>query len=108
MLTYDLAEAIADLRSAKSVSVCRLWREFLGLARQLCRLSYGTEFLDRTDADPIGLPKRTVYSTSFGYAELGAMHERRDIRRISIPVTHEPSAGMRFVNHCFEKPTGAC
>jgi hypothetical protein len=55
MLANDLAEAIA-YGAAAVVSVGRLRRELLGLSTRVWRrFGEGTDFVDRADADSIGL-----------------------------------------------------
>src|SRR5579863_509453 len=75
MLTDQLAEAIANARTAvrvaRSISIGRLRRNLRRLLATLQPSRGGTNFFDRTESDAISLPEGTVHGPCLGDAHLG-------------------------------------
>src|ERR1039458_2840467 len=65
VLADDVAETVADLRSAVAVRLRVLRRELLAGVRNY------SDLLDRADADSVGLAQSAVDGASFGDAHLG-------------------------------------
>src|SRR2546426_6160215 len=92
MLANDLAKAIADLWAA--ASVCRLRGELARLPLRLRQLGSRSDFLDRANADTIGLAQCTVDRSSLGDTHFGTMHQGRDIGGIGIAVADKAFARL--------------
>src|SRR3989442_11555503 len=106
MLANDLAKAVADFGAAV-VPVGRLRRELVRLAVRMCRLGKGTNLLDRTDADAVGLAQGPVDRPGLRHPHFGAVDQGRNIRGVSITVANETLAVSVFVNCGFKSPTRA-
>ena len=106
MLADQLAEAVADLGAAvvSVPSIDRLGWEFLRLAGGESRFGKGADFLDRADADAVGLPQGPVDRSSLGNTHLSAMDQRRDVGRIGIAVADETLACAGFEYRRLEGP----
>ena len=71
MLANYLAETITDCAAAVvPVAICRLW-QLLGLWTRGVPTREGTDFLDRADADAIGLSQSSAYRPRFRNSEFG-------------------------------------
>jgi hypothetical protein len=118
VLPNELAEAITNPRSISiSISVMamativvpnRLGWELTCLFRFTIRLngtSERSDFLNRADANPIRFAQSAINSPSFGYAHLGAVHERRDIRWIGVTVANKALATWRLECNGLEYPS---
>jgi hypothetical protein len=69
------------------------------------RIRECAQFLDRTEADPVGLPESAIDRPRFGDAHLRAMDKRGNISRICVAVTDEASRTAAFVNDGFKYPS---
>jgi hypothetical protein len=64
----------------------------------------GSEFLDRTQTNPIGLAQGSVDGPSLGHPHLGPTDKSRDIGRVRVPVAHEALRVRRLVDRGSEDP----
>ena len=107
MLANQQAETITEARrGGMAVAVCSASRRIHSVVRiGGGRCSWRpTEFLDRAEADAIGLPESSIDGAGLGHAHFGTTHEDRNIRGIGISITDVTSAACRFVNCSFENP----
>jgi len=63
-----------------------------------------TEFLDRAQADTIGLAEGAVDGARLRNAHLGAVNKGRHVSRIGVAVAYEAVGFARFVDCRFEDP----
>ncbi|MGB0107410.1 MAG: hypothetical protein WBP52_02820 [Terriglobales bacterium] len=81
VLADDLAETVANLGSAAiPIAVRVLGRKLFNPIRKRA------DFLDRSDADAVGLPQSAIDGTGFGHAHLRPADERGNIGRIRVAV----------------------
>jgi hypothetical protein len=106
VLADQLAEAVADFGPAvvSVLSIDRLRWEFPRLARGGNWFGKGSDFLNRADADAVGLAQSSVDRPGFGHTHFGAMDQGRDIGRIGITVADEAPACLRLENSSSEYP----
>ena len=57
----------------------------------------GPDFLDRADADAVGLAQGAIDGPSFRHAHLGAVDKERDIGRIGIAVADEAESASDVI-----------
>ncbi len=107
LLADQLAEAVADLGATvvSVLSIDRLGWELLRLPRGRSGFGKRPDFLDRADADAVGLAQGPVDRPGLGHTHLGAVDQGGDIGGIGIAVADEALAGSRFVNCCLEGPS---
>ena len=101
MLPNNLAKAVADLPGT-ATPINRLRREFPQLLCTIRRLSEGPYFLNRADADPVGLTQGAVNGSGFGNAHFRPMDQCGNIRGISIAITDKTTTGFGLVNRSAE------
>jgi hypothetical protein len=90
VLADQQAETVAEARLAVLVAVISVRGSFGLIEWSGCRGSRSpAEFLDRTEADAVGLAEGTVDGSRFGDTHLGAVDQRRDVGRIGIAVADE-------------------
>ena len=94
MLADELAEAVADFGAAvvSVLAIDRLGRELLRLPGGRSRFGKRADFLDRADADAVGLAQGPVDRPGLGHPHLGAVDQGRHIGRIGIAVADEAFA----------------
>ena len=105
MLADQLTEAVADFGSTivAILSIDRLRTQLLCLLGGRTQFGERADFLNRADADAIGLAQCPVDRPGIGYAHLGAVDQGRDIRWIGVAVTDE-RFGWRFTYGCPKYP----
>ena len=87
VLADDLAKTVADLgATAVPVSIRVLGRKLFNWIRKR------PDFLDRANADPVGLAQGAIDGSRLGHTHLGATDERGDIGRVGVAVAHEALA----------------
>jgi hypothetical protein len=64
----------------------------------------GSKFLNRAQANPIGLAEGPVDGPGLGHPHLGPADDGRDIGRIGIPIAHETLGLGRLVDGGLEDP----
>jgi len=69
VLANELAKPVANFGTTV-VSVSGLWWPLVRFPSRL-RLPESADFLDRADADPIGLAERSVHGPGFGHSQFG-------------------------------------
>ena len=107
MLADQQAEAVAEARLAVLVAVVSV-RGRLGSTRSIrteLDLRRPAEFLDRTEADAVGLAEGAVDGASLGDAHLGAVDQGRDVGRIGITVADEAARTWRLEDCRSKHPT---
>ena len=103
VLADDLAQTVADLgASAIPVPICVLRRKLLN------RIRNRSDFLDRADADAVGLAQGAVDGTSLGHPHLGAADERGNVGGIGVAIPNETCGLVRRENSCPKCPASAC
>ena len=99
VLADELAETVADLGASAIPVPIRL------LGRKLLKGRDGPDFLDRADADAIGLAQGTIDGSGFRDPHLGAANEQRNVGRIGIGVADETRRIFGRINRRFEDET---
>jgi hypothetical protein len=94
----DLAKTVADLGTS-TVAVRVLWRELLA------GIWNGPDFLDRANADAVGLTQGAIDGSRFGHAHLGTTNEEGDIGRIGVTIANKSFAIAGFKDCGFECPS---
>jgi hypothetical protein len=65
----------------------------------------GSDFLDRADADAVGLAQSAVDSPCLGDSHLSPVDERRNVGWVGVAVSYIPLRSSRTENLSFEGPT---
>ena len=80
---------------------------FFDSRRGLRGCGEGPDFLDRADADPVGLAQSTIDRTGLRHAHFGTVDKEGDIGRIGVTVTDKARGALGRIDRCFQdKPTG--
>jgi hypothetical protein len=107
MLADQLAEAIPDFGTAvvSVLAIYRPGRKLLRLPGRRSRFGKRPDFLDRADADAVGLAQGPVDRPGFGHAHLGAVDQGRDIGRIGIAIAEKSATRPRLEDCGSEYPS---
>ena len=90
MLADQQAELVAEARLTVLVAVVPVrGRRVLMRSVRAGRPRRPTEFLDRAEADAVGLAEGAVDGAGFGDAHLGAVDQGRDVGGIGVAVADE-------------------
>jgi hypothetical protein len=108
MLTDQQAELITKRSVALLMSIVDGWGSWPLRIRGTSGHRFPTKLFDRTNADPVGLPKSAIYGSGFGHTHLGASDERRDVRGIGVAITDETVRCGILVDNGFENPSACC
>src|ERR1700722_13314425 len=105
VLANQEAKSIAETRLADLVAVISV-RGSLALSGWCWQGGSRSpaKFLDRAEADAVGLAKGSVDSTSFGDTHLGAVDQGRDVRGIRVTEADEAARPRRFVDSRLKHP----
>ena len=89
-LANQQSEAVAEARLAVLVAVVSS-RGSLTLIGECRGVGPGSpaKFLDRSESDAVGFSEGAVDGAGFGDAHLGAVYQRRDVRRVRVPKSRE-------------------
>ena len=105
MLADQQAETVAEARLTVLVAVVPVrGRRVLIRSVRAGRPRRPTEFLDRAEADAVGLAEGAVDGAGLGDAHLGAVDQGRDVGGIGVAVADEAFRTARFVNGRLEDP----
>jgi hypothetical protein len=97
VLADELAETVTDLRAtAVPVAIRLLWRKLLNWIRKR------SDFLDRADADAVGLAQGAIDSTGLSHAHLRPANERGNVGRIGVAVADKTGGALGRENRCLE------
>jgi hypothetical protein len=108
MLSDQLAEAISESWPAVVGRGAVTGRYSASLPLFSFRRPKGSEFLDRTKTDPVGLAQGPVDGPGLGHPHLGTTDKRGDVGGIGVAIANESSGPRRLVDRGLEDPPATC